>query len=237
MKQILWTFAAFALCLLTSCKNIEEESLQKTYYTTESLTEPTFKVYTSDGEMTDEAELSLVYDKYGPDIERMQTGESVYNRLVVVYVGDTRVVADGMMYTYKRDTLLAFRHNDVICWEKQEPETLLLSNQANSPDDVLLKLFKYRYPYSREEPLPHSSYEKQYIYKFSYFVKSDGDYLYLPMVNYCFIRREAYYYRYNLNNFVNNEFCSDSLAYLGPNDTIIVGDYLLSLRKVVPHSY
>ena len=91
------------------------------------------------------------------------------------------------------------------------------------------KLFNYKPLYYEEIPLPCSAgFCKAAKYKPCYYVKTDGENLILPMIDFIYRHQDICIYCVLK---INNEFCRDSVPNIDAKDTVIVNEYYLKFKK------
>jgi len=200
------------ITVLQSCKDevAEVEKKITTYpvvYTSIPVNDYTIRAYTRDGEITDSATMNSISRRFGLVLTR----DNNYNsdgELVITYLSSKKVEVRTLNSSVV-DTLAVNINEDHIFFEKKD--TVAFPVGIEFEIYYFNTLFLYKPLYYKEIRIPPSSgYSKIGRYKPGIFVKPNGEYLILPMLN--LIRRFAGFY-INIPQ-VNNEICTDSLHTL-----------------------
>lgn len=224
MMKFVRLFALLYLSIIQCCKEKEEIVSYPIVYSNSPTTDNSIKVFTKSGEITDSNTVNYIKWQYG----YLLTGMNNYNsegNVIITYLSPEKVELRNFD-SGNLDTLNVFRKANLIYLEKKDT----ISSPIDFRYDVYYfnKIFRYKPLYYEEFPIPLSSgYSKAAKYKQSYYVKTDGENLILPMIDFIYRLQDFYYYALG----INNEFCRDSVSTIGLNDTIIVNEYYLKFKK------
>ncbi len=224
MNKFIKILALLIFPLLQCCKEGAEIITYPIIFSNSTITDKSIKVFTVNGEITDTATINYLMKKYS-FFFRDINNSNLKGNIIATYLSPENVEYHNL-YSENTDTLTVLNDNSLICWEEKDT----VSNPIGIFFDVYFfyTIYKYKPRYYEEFRVPYSTgYSKAAKYKKCYFVKTDGENLILPMMDFLYI--QDIMYTYNLE--INNEFCKDSVSVLGTNDTIVVCEYALKLKK------
>lgn len=211
----------FLLLIFIGICSCKKDSLYPIIYTSYSISEPTIKVYSKDGEVNSpEIKDALVkrYKTYLLDLEKRR----IDGRIVVTYLSENsvRISRDNKKENKRRAVHTV---DELIYWE--------IYDIVESPFSSDLRgdgYFKYSPPYYEEfreqKLLVTLTYCK---YKPCSYAIKDGEEIKIPMLD-LIIKDD---YRLNGYSSVNNALNADNLPDFQFNDTIIAREYFYKLKQ------
>jgi hypothetical protein len=224
MIKFIKIFAFSILFVLQCCKENDISNYPISYINL-PVSDFSFRAYTKNGEITDSIKFNYLIKKYNCLITEVSNYNSE-GKLIISYLSKEKVEIRNFE-TNKSDTLTVHNKSGLIYWERKD--TISSPISFSSEAYYFNKIFKYKPLYYMEFAIPPSSgYSKVAKYKQCFYVKPDGENLILPMINFLYIQ-DIYAHFYDVE--LNNEFCEDCLLALGINDTIIINQYNLKLKK------
>ncbi|MCE5174912.1 MAG: hypothetical protein ABFC90_01045 [Bacteroidales bacterium] len=213
------------LISFSSCKE-EENNESVSYpiiYTNVPVTENCFKVFTKNGEITDFITINNLINKYADFL----VGMNKYNlegKVTLTYLSSESVEL-YMLDSDNTDTLAVHNKPELIYWE--EKDTTCQPIGTNLDDRFFM--YKYKPLYYEEFAIPLSSgYTTAVRYKQCYYAKRDEENFILPMLDFLY-KHDNLFCTYGIA--INNVFSRKSISNFGTNDTLIINEYSLKLKR------
>ena len=216
-------FALLFLFTLLSCKEKDEIVSYPIVYSNFPITDNSIKAFTKNGEITDPNTVNYIKKQYGYLLTGMNSF-STQGDVVLTFLSPEKVKLRNFDSDYL-DTLNLFKKENLIYLERKDTVSALVDLLFYSFN----KLFNYKPLYYEEIPLPCSAgFCKAAKYKPCYYVKTDGENLILPMIDFIYRHQDICIYCVLK---INNEFCRDSVPNIDAKDTVIVNEYYLKFKK------
>jgi len=214
---------------LSSCKEEDNNELVSypITYTNVPVTESSFKVFTKSGEITNTITANIFINKYGYFL----TGMNNYNfegKVTLTFFSPDSVEL-SMLDSDNTDTLTVYNKPELIYLEKKDTTLLPFAISMDGRRSFINNIFEYKPLYYEEFAMPLSSgYDMIAKYKKCYYVKRDGENLILPMLDVLYKYDNL---SYTFSNAINNVFSREFISDLDTNDTLIIKEYSLKLKK------
>lgn len=214
---------------LSSCKEEDNNELVSypVTYTNVPVTESCFRVFTKNGEITNSITAHNFINKYGYSL----TGMNNYNfsgKVTLTYLSPDSVEL-SMLDSDDTDTLTVHNKPELIYWEEKDTTIIPFAISMDGRRSFINNIFKYKPLYYEEFVMPLSSgYGMIAKYKKCYYAERDGANFILPMFD--------VFYKYDILSYtsgfaINNIFNRAFISYLDTNDTLIIKEYSLELKK------
>jgi hypothetical protein len=219
MKKNQILIVLFIIVGICSCK---KDSIEYPItYSSNSISDPTIKVYTRDGEMTSSALINNLIMRFQDKINKLES-DKIKGTVVVTYVSKDSV--ELTIDNVKEDRLRSVHEIDgVIYLEKQDT-----SMSGFGPLFKIEDVYKYNPIYYKEffAP-PGSAYSKYTKFKECYYLIRNGGKLNIPMFDFLWI--------WDTNTGVpfygnNNSFKEDGMGTFLIGDTAIIQQYLIEMN-------
>jgi len=219
MKKNLIIFVLFLIAGIYSCKkDVVEYPIT---YSSYSISDPTIKIYTRNGEVTSSVLVNNIVNRYQSNLNKLEN-DKIKEKIVVTYISEdsTELTIDKI----KEDKLRSVHEIDgVIYLEKQDTSIFPFGPLFKVQD-----LNKY-YPlyYTETFAPPGSGYSKYSRFKECFFLIKNGGKLKIPMFDFFWIHNTGYLIS---TPEINNSFKEDGLNNFFVNDTMIIQEYLIEMK-------
>jgi hypothetical protein len=219
MKKNLIVSVLFLIAAISSCKkDVVEYPIT---YSSNSISEPTIKVYTRNGEVTSTALVNNIISRYQSNLNKLED-DKIKERIVITYISEdsTEITIDKI----REDKLRSVHEiGGVIYLEKQDTTIFPFGPLFKVQD-----LNKYYPLYYTETPAPTASGYSTYArFKDCFFLIKNGGKLKIPMFDFFWIFKSGY-----LRSIpeINNSFKEAGLNNFFVNDTMIIQEYLVEMK-------
>jgi len=208
-----------------SCKKDKdfEEKLPEypLIYESYSISGGEIKVYTNEGEIGSPGLESDIIQRYKNNLTDLESIE-IDRKAVASYLAEDTVKLT-IDKEEEEEERLVYENNGIIYWEKQDTSGIPVLSAFYVAD-----ILTYRPLYYEEFEVPKvTGYNKVVRYKHCFYVKRKNEGFEIPMFDY--LHRTEFGQHTTLG--INNRFNQNYLSVMGDNDTIVIQEFSIEMRK------
>jgi hypothetical protein len=211
------------LILIVSCEKEQDAINYPQTYESESINNINLRVFTKDGEISDQSIVNSVKETYDEFLTDLDNPE-IQGEIIVKYNSEDEIEIQEMN-SADIDVRDVYNISGISYWEKRD------TTETNGFLSEFERFLKY-HPIYQEESYVTLTNNEYTLFKHCYYAKKEAHNISFPMIDFV-VFGNSFFPNYPTQSAsrINSEFDMNTISNLIENDTLIIQEYDIEMRQ------